>query len=233
MAMACLPVVVAWLLGHVPGISQGHVVVDAAGEDVRVEVDVVFARIDAARLAEPLLTVSAGSSPCHHGPVVAEDVEGDGRALRVEARCPDDGDIIVDLAGLATLPPTHRLALRAIDDAGLRDTVLSPDGTVLVLPRPHGTTPPSAGVIALGLAVLAVAGGARRPRALAGTAAWAAIGGGVTLLLRPLIGPAPDAVVVEVVQFVVAALAVLGVALDPSPRARPSAFALGAALLGR
>jgi hypothetical protein len=239
---------VALLSAHVPGVSQANVVVDVVVDaggadggddngDVVVEVDAVFARADAARLPDPFVVVTAGGAACPGSPVDAAAVEGDGRALRLQARCHDDGDIVIDVKGLSQLPPEHRLALRAVDERGTHDFLLSPAAAQATLPRPRGR--PSAGTIAgtlaLAVAAVVVALGARRPRPFVSTLGLALVGCGCGLLLRfvqgdPAVVAAADVAVdvTAVVRFVVAALAVVGVALDPLPRPRPSALALGA-----
>ncbi|MBM4280710.1 MAG: hypothetical protein FJ137_08080 [Deltaproteobacteria bacterium] len=233
MAAALAPLVTALLLGHLPGLSQGAVAVDQGEGDVGVTVDLVFAHADAALLPATPIVVRAGDAPCPTGPVEQAPVEGDGRSLRVVAACADDGDIAVDVAGLVALPATHRLALRAIDHTGTHDTALSPADHVLTLPRPRRAVGrPAVDTLAVVVAGLVVLGGAWRPRALRGTLGLALLGAGAAWLLRPTLGAAPPANVAVVVHVVAAAFAALGVVVDPTPRLRPAAFALGALAAG-
>lgn len=223
---------VALLSAHVPGLSQGDVVVDVVGDAVTVELDVVFARADAARLPERFVVVTAGGAVCSSGVVLGDDVEGDGRALRVQAHCDGDGDLVVDVVGLRALSPDHRLALRVVDDGGTHDFVLSPASSRATLPRPRHPRWPGSSVVVLAVAGVVTAFGARRPRALSSTLGLALIGLGAGLLLRSFavapVDGATGAAVAAVVRVIVAALAVMGVVVDPAPRARVSALALAA-----
>ncbi len=218
----------ARLPAHVPGLSQGDVVVDGAGDDVGVEVDVVFARGDAARLLDPFVVVTAGGDACAHDPVDGAFVEGDGRALRLQAHCRGAGDLVVDVVGLRALPPEHRMALRVVDDGGTHDFLLSPEATQATLPRASAARMPSRSALSIVVGALVVAVGARRTRAFVTTLGYALVGVGVGLLVRSLSGVVADADVVAVVRVVAAALAVVGVVVDPAPRARIAALALAA-----
>jgi hypothetical protein len=121
------------LAGHVVDVSEGTVVVDddVAGGRVVVVVELAFARADAARLpAAPILVDGVG---CVVDGVAARDVEEDGRVVTAAARCARHADVFVDVAGLGALPPSHRLALRVVDDAE-RFLVLAPSSTRVLVP---------------------------------------------------------------------------------------------------
>jgi hypothetical protein len=222
----------AWLLvcaAHTAGVSQGTVVVgrDADANDaVTVDVELVFARGDAALLGESPVVVRAGPAVCP-GTVVVEDVEEDGRALRLGARCPGGsvGDgVELDVGGLQKLPETHRLLLKILDDGGDRATMLWAQGTTATLSvrHPHAPGWPLALVAA---ALLLTVIGARRPLgALGATAALAGAGAGLTAFLQPPGAPGTIPVVGAV------AVAVLSLLVSPAPRLRLVALPLGALL---
>jgi|GEM_PF-1500117 len=221
----------AWLLvcaAHTAGVSQGTVVVgrDADADDtVTVDVELVFARGDAALLGESPVVVRAGEAICP-GTVVAEDVEEDGRALRLGARCPGGGvgEVELEVGGLQKLPETHRLLLKILDDGGDRATMLWAQGTTATLSvrHPHAPGWPLALVTA---ALLLTLIGARRPLgALGATAVLAMAGAGVTAAMGP-----PGAPGSVLVVGVVGATA-LSLLVSPAPRLRLVALALGALL---
>lgn len=221
----------AWLLvcaAHTAGVSQGTVVVgrDADADNaVTVDVELVFARADAALIGDSPLVVRAGPAVCP-GAIVAEDVEEDGRALRLGARCPGGsvGDVELEVGGLQKLPETHRLLLKILDDGGDRATMLWAQATTATLSVRHPHTPGwPLGLVAAALLLTLI--GARRPLgALGTTAALAGAGAALTAFLQPPGAPGTIPVVGAV------AVAVLSLLVSPASRIRLAALPLGGLL---
>ena len=221
--------------GHTVGVSQGTVVVSHDGDNddddddvVTVAVELVLARPDAARVGPEPARVRAGGVPC---PVTtqADDVEDDGRALRLDAHCPlsalrSGADVEVEVGGLLALPAEHRLVLKVVDDAGERATMLWSEANTVTLSVRHPQVVRWPTLLAA-LALLVTLWGARRPLgALLATATVSMAGIVVTALLGPP-GAPHDALVV-----VVTAGALLALLASPPPRVRLVALAIGALL---
>jgi hypothetical protein len=219
--------------GHTVGVSQGTVVVSHDGDNddddgVNVAVELVLARPDAARVGPEPARVRAGGVPC---PVTtqADDVEDDGRAVRLDAHCPHDAlrsgaDVVVEVGGLQALPAEHRLLLKVIDDAGERATMLWSEANTVTLSVRHRQVVRWPTMVA-SLALLLTLWGARRPLgALLATATLSMAGVVITALLGPP-GAPHDALVV-----VVTGGALLALLVSPPPRVRLVALPIGALL---
>ena len=215
---------------HTPGISQGRLVVDDAD----------------ALPAHPFRVILVDNSgllrgTCPTKPPELDDVEGDGRAYRLEATCPpakvldDDGHTIAwHEPGLEALGPNHRLLLRLPGDAAAGEdpsqgaTMRKMDDAPLPLraPKDRGTSPVA--IAGWGVGVLAIVLGSRR-RQVGAMNLGLAVGGAVGATLLTLAGwPAPPVELLGAVTSAVGGAAVVSLVVAPAPQLRPLAFLSGA-----